>query len=199
MSVRKTKRRLFIAVDLSVTVVERLVRMQEVLDLDVGELDDIEVRWTEAPNIHVTLKFLGETEATLVPLIEERLERLVRPLFPFEVQCQGLGAFPDPDRARILWAGLDPKGAEVMSLLRLTIERELEELGFAPDERDYLPHVTLGRVRSRRKADLSDVVDPYAPLRFGSCYVRDLVLFESHLSQDGPRYEILNRYQLGEP
>lgn len=199
MSVRNTQKRLFIAVDLSVNVVERLARLQEELERQTEEIDDVTVRWTDAPNIHVTLKFLGDTESSLVPMIESRLSKLARPLFPFEVQCQGLGAFPNFERARILWAGLDPKGAEVMGLLRLSIERELGELGFAPDERDYSPHVTLGRVKAKRRTDLSDVVEPYADLDFGGCYVRDLVLFESNLTPDGPRYEVLNRYQLGEP
>ncbi len=198
MSTRDDTRRLFIAVDLSIKVVERLVLAQEELARAVEEIDDVDMRWVDAPNIHVTLKFLGEVDSSITPLVEERLEKLVRPLFPFEVRGVGLGAFPEPSSARVLWAGLDPKGAEVMGLLRLALERELEQIGFAPDEREYRPHVTLGRVRARTPADLSDLLDRFEAMDFGDCYVRDLILFESKLSSDGPKYEVLNRYPLGE-
>lgn len=198
MSVRDDNKRLFVAVDLSIKVVERLVLVQEELADSVSKRDDVDVRWVDAPNIHVTLKFLGETDPALAELVDERLAALVRPLFPFEVRCEGLGAFPGVDSARVLWAGLDPKGAEVMGLLRLAIERELHELGFGPDEREYKPHVTLGRVRARRPADLTDEVAQFETMQIGECWVRDLVLFESILEPDGPRYAVLNRYQLGE-
>jgi 2'-5' RNA ligase len=198
MSTRDQTKRLFVAVDLSIKIVERLTLVQESLAEDIEAKDDLDVRWVDAPNIHVTLKFLGETDPALAQLVDERLEKLVRPLFPFEVRCEGLGAFPSPDAARVLWAGLDPKGAEVMGLLRLAIERELDELGFSPDERDYKPHVTLGRVRARSTADLSDELSQFERMEIGECWVRDLVLFESILRSDGPTYRVINRYQLGE-
>ena len=187
--------RLFIAVDLSVAVVERLALLQAELTKRLG--DDVSVRWVDAPNIHVTLMFLGEVDEALVPLLEDSLAAMARPLFPFEVRCCRLGGFPDLEHPRIVWAGLDDKGAEVMGLLRQTIEHDVGELGLAGDEREYVPHLTLGRVRSAvsiAAEDIADLVD----LDFGSSYVKDLVLFESKLSSHGAEYIVRRRFSLGE-
>jgi len=194
-----TTRRLFLAVDLSIAVVEKLVALQEELDERIrDDFEGVRVRWTDAPNIHVTLKFLGDTEASLVSLLEETLAGLVEPLFPFEVHCRGLGVFPHPTRPRILWAGLEPEGAEVMGLLQQAIDKDLGELGFQPEEREYRPHITLGRVKTRNAPSLGPIVDTYRELTFGSSYIRDIVLYASTLTDEGPRYEVVNRFGLGD-
>ena len=187
--------RLFVAVDLSVAVVERLTVLRRHL---AERAPKGAVRWVKPSNVHVTLKFLGDVDEAMVPLVGQKLGELARPLFPFEVNCCRLGAFPDLERPQILWAGLDIKGAEVMGLLRQTIERDLGELGFAPDDRDYYPHLTLGRVKS---ADLGDLMGEFKALQasdFGSSYIKDLVLFESRLGPDGAQMIVRARYQLGE-
>lgn len=187
--------RLFIATDIAVAVVERLALLQAELTERLGE--DAAVRWVEAPNIHVTLKFLGDVDEALFPMLGEALCELVRPLFPFEVRCCRLGAFPDLEQPRILWAGLDDKGAEVMGLLRQMIERDLSELGFTQDDRDYLPHLTLGRIRSLASTSVSELLS-FTDVDFGSSFIKDIVLFESQLHPDGPRYVVRQRFPLGE-
>lgn len=188
--------RLFLAVDLAISVVERLTILQQEWSVRIDD-DDVRVKWVNPSNIHVTLKFLGETERTLVPMLEETLAELTEPLFPFEVSCQRVGAFPDPHRARILWAGLDEEGAEVISLLPQAIERELEPLGFPPDGREFRPHVTLGRVKSRKKYDMIPIVNEFAGYDFGQSYIKDIILYESELTQSGAEYTVLNRFTLG--
>ena len=171
---------------------------RELADRTGGLLQGGRIRWVDAPNIHVTLKFLGEVDDALVPMIEDRLRALTRPLFPFEVACCEVGAFPSLDRPRVLWAGLDEKGAEVMGLLRQTIERELGELGFAADERAYAPHVTLGRIKTTSAVDLNGVTQDLAKVSFGTSFLKDIVLFESRLSADGASYHVRRRFLLGE-
>src|SRR5690554_2341427 len=126
-------KRLFIAVDLSIGVVEKLVVLQEDLQRQFSARlgDGLNMRWVDAPNIHLTLKFLGETDEALLPMIGQTLAKLGQPLFPFEVECQGMGAFPDASRPRVLWAGMDTRGGEVLGLLQQAIERDLSELGIA--------------------------------------------------------------------
>lgn len=189
--------RLFIAVDLAISVVERLARLQTEWSSRIDS-DDVRTKWVEPPNIHVTLKFLGETDDALVPMLDEVLEQLVKPLFPFEVGCQRVGAFPDARRPRILWAGLDQKGGEVMGLLQQTIERDIETLGFAPEDRDFKAHVTLGRVKSRQAFDMSLIIDEFSTYDFGRSYIKDLILYRSELTPSGARYDVVSRYPLGE-
>ena len=189
--------RLFIAVDLAISVVERFALLQTEWASRITD-DDVRVRWVDPPNIHATLKYLGDTEASVIPLLEEALTALMRPLFPFELSCQRVGAFPDLRRPRILWAGLDPKGAEVMSLLQLSIEQDIVELGFAPEEREFHPHVTLGRVKSQRACDMRDAAREFETFDFGKSFIKDIALYESKLTPSGAEYVVLNRFSLGE-
>lgn len=191
-------KRLFLAVDLNLSVVEKLARLQEELVARLDEVEDIQIRPVEAPNIHVTLKFLGDVEADLIPQLEEKLLELVKPLFPFEVSCRGLGVFPKPSRPRIIWAGLDEKGSEVMGLLQQAIEADFETLGFETDPREYRPHVTIGRLKGRGQVDITDLIDEFGDLDFGSSYIRDIILYESVLRPEGAEYQVLNRFNLGE-
>lgn len=189
--------RLFIAVDLAISVVERLTAVQRVWASRLDS-EDVTVRWASPENLHVTLKFLGDTDEAMLPMLDDALGRLVKPLFPFEVSCQRVGAFPDMTRPRILWAGLDEKGAEVMGLLRQALERDIESLGFAPDARPYHPHVTLGRVKSKGAVDMTDLAGELGAYDFGSSYIKDIILYDSKLGPDGPQYTVRSRYPLGE-
>ncbi len=191
-------KRLFLAVDLNLAVVEKLARLQEEMVERIKSVEDVSLRPTNPANIHVTLKFLGDVETDLIPQLESKLTELVKPLFPFEVTCRGLGVFPKPSRPRILWAGLDEKGSEVMGLLQQAIEADFETLGFEPDERDYRPHVTLARVKGRGRVDLSEMIEEFSDLNFGSSYIRDIILYESSLRTEGAQYQVLNRFNLGE-
>lgn len=188
--------RLFVALDLAIPVVERLVLLQDELDRILP--NDVNARLVAPENIHVTLKFIGEVDASMVSVIETAIGEMTRPLFPFEFRTQGCGAFPDLASARIIWAGLDTQGAEVMSLLHQTLERGLDEIGIVPDPREYRPHITLARLRSEKPVNIGEFLTPLQNLELGTSYVRDLVLMASELTKDGPVYKVVRRFALGE-
>ncbi len=188
--------RLFVALDLAIPVVERLVLLQDELDRVLPK--DVNARLVAPENIHVTLKFIGEVDASMVSVIETAIGEMTRPLFPFEFRTQACGAFPDLASARIIWAGLDAQGAEVMSLLHQTLERGLDDIGIVPDHREYRPHITLARLRSDTPVDIGEFLTPVQSLEFGTSYVRDLVLMASELTKDGPVYKVVKRFALGE-
>lgn len=192
-------RRLFVAVDLSIAVVERLASLQRELELRIDEAFDAEVglRAVEATNMHVTLKFLGDTPPQLVSRVGDVLRELSKPLFPFEVTCCNVGAFPDAEAPRILWAGFDEQGAEVLELLQAHVEKGLSDLGIEEESRPYRPHVTVSRVKSRRAPSFEALLERYRTAEFGESFIKDIVLYESHLDPDGPRYEVVERFALG--
>lgn len=187
--------RVFLAVDLSVAVVEKLVRLQEEIEFQLS--DDIEMRWTDPRNIHATLKFFGEIEDALLPFVKEKAVEMAKPLFAFDLTCQGIGAFPTPEEPRFVWAGFDQAGTEVLSLLQKTVEREMADLGFAKDDRPFQSHVTLGRVKSASTTSFAEVAKAFEGKSFGTCQVRDFALFESRLETNGPVYRVLDRFALG--
>ncbi len=190
-------KRLFLAADLSIPAVERLVRAQEELGKYFRN-QNVKVRWVDPTNIHVTLKFIGEQDEAIIPMVCDQVRQLARPLFPFDVECKGFDAFPNVETARILWAGLDAKGAEVMGLLNQALDNELAELGIEADDREFKAHVTLGRIKSETPVDVSAVQAQLSEESFGSSYIRDIALFESVLTSDGPEYNVIERFALGE-
>lgn len=193
-------KRLFIALNLSVSVVEKLALLQRELESRLTSAfgDRIRLRCPDASHIHLTLKFLGDTPPQMVPLITEAVDEMCQPLFPFEAKCVGIGAFPDPRRPRILWAGLDDESAEVVGLLQKNLEEELAQLGIEKDARPFVPHVTLARIKSRNRPCIDEWIDEYEDVNFGQSYIKDLVLYESHLDRDGARYEVIKRFALGQ-
>ncbi len=190
-------KRLFIALDLAIPVVERLAIFQEQIQEHIEDDQGVRVRWTSPENLHLTMKFLGDTDPALVPMLRTTLDELVTPLFPFEVEARGLGFFPGPKKPRIIWTGFDKQSAEVLSLLQQALERDLEELGFEKEHRAFRPHVTLGRVKSRKRPDFTGMAEELDPESFGKSYIKDVILYESKLRQTGPEYTVLDRFALG--
>ncbi len=190
-------RRLFVALDLAIPVVEQLALFQEEIHELLADQPNVRVRWTSPENIHLTMKFLGDTEDALVPMLRDTLAELVKPLFPFEVEAKGIGFFPDPNHPRIIWSGFDQQSAEVLSLLQQALERDLGELGFEKEQRSFRPHVTLGRVKSRARPDFAKLAEEVDRRSFGKSYIKDVVLYESTLSAQGPTYTVIDRFGLG--
>jgi len=106
-----------------------------------------DVRWVDAPRIHLTVKFLGEhPDGAVAPLVTS-LTRIAAGYEPIPLALRGLNAFPNLRRPRVVWLGVsaDPK----LELLHHDVEAACAELGHPLVGRTYRPHVTLGRVRER--------------------------------------------------
>ena len=153
-------------------------------------------RWPDAcfipaANQHVTLRFLGTTPPGLIAPLGEVLEATAATARPEEISLSGFGAFPKVACARVLWAGIDDP-AGLLSGLARAMGVALEGLGFEPEERDYTPHLTLARFRDPvRLTDLPSNVPAPEPFT-----VTEIILYRSHTSSKGARYEPLAHYPL---
>lgn len=142
-------------------------------------------------NWHVTLRFLGpssgEQADRVAGFLDERLSTA-----PFTVSFAGLGAFPDPSRAAVLWLGIDRGSAELAEIARLC-EEAATAAGFTSNDRPFHAHLTLARLRP--KQDVAPLVErfPAFPL---TPMVREVVMFRSHLGRGGARYERLDAFRL---
>ena len=141
-------------------------------------------RWTDAEAWHVTLAFLGATDPASVPGLASDLAAVAGAQGAFTLAAGGLGAFPGPRRARVLWCGV----ADPRSELRRLAGAAARAVGL-PDEGRFRGHLTLARARDRDGADASSLVDVTA--RPGALRVERLVLFRSHLGRGPARYEAL--------
>jgi 2'-5' RNA ligase len=134
--------RSFIAIELPEEAREGLARLRK--ELERGEHKF--VKWVAPGGIHLTLKFLGNIPFKRVTEITEAMEGAAQGISPFHLEISGLGAFPSLRQARVFWVGI---GGEMDKLSRLqqNIDSSLAALGFAKEERSFVPHLTLARIR----------------------------------------------------
>lgn len=135
--------RLFIAIELPAEVRDALTALQK--RFQTGDEDSV-VRWTALDSIHLTLKFIGETPAENRAPIESALQDAVANHAPFNLTLQGAGCFPDLQRPRIVWAGVSGD-IEHLHAVRNAIERTVAPLGYPTEDREFSPHLTIGRTR----------------------------------------------------
>jgi 2'-5' RNA ligase len=183
--------RAFIAVTLATPVVEEIAKVRTELLAAKGD-----VRWTRIEGLHVTLKFLGDIARNQVEPILAALRAALREQPSLRVSTQGLGAFPHLRRPRVIWAGLSGEGLKELSD---TVEAALMPLDFPPEEREFAPHLTLGRVRSLRGWErVLVVVKEHEQTSFGESVIAQVTLYQSELRPDGAVYRALGSIPLKE-
>lgn len=192
--------RTFIALDLPSDVLAALAATQtQVRDHLAAQQLERALRWSLTKNLHLTLRFLGDTSAAQAAEMTTRLLEVAGKSAPFvlEVDNSGraLGGFPDLRQPRVLWMGV---GGDLVALRHLQSEIEMvaQAVGFAAELQHYSPHLTLaraGREVERRTltqvgraiASLMHTAPPASPLRFT---VDHVTFYQSELQPGGPRY-----------
>lgn len=175
--------RSFVAIPLEGDTIRRLKELQE----GPGG-----IRWQDPANMHLTLTFLGD-------LPGERLDRLAAILSglrcpSFDMTLEGVGVFPDPSRPKVIWAGVNPHPA-LMELQR-EVESAAEEVGVAREEREYRPHVTLGRVEDAPAGAVGRYLERHGGWRVKKIPVRSFLLYTSRLESDGAIHSVRDRFRL---
>ncbi len=183
--------RSFIAIELDEKVRERLKELQD--QLRQLELD---VKWVEPENIHMTLRFLGNLSPKKLKDVTEKLPEFIKDIPPFLVAVTCLGAFPSPQKAKVIWAGVQENNGE-LSRLAEQIETGLNACGIGKEDREFSPHITIGRTRSLKNISrLAETIPPYAISPALEQGVTKVTLFQSTLTPQGPIYTALARIDL---
>jgi 2'-5' RNA ligase len=145
-----------------------------------------DLRWTDPAGWHITLRFLGPTDPALVPGLEGELRTAAAGSERFALEGGGLGTFPSAAHARSVWYGVtDPDGR--LTALATAVGSE---------EGPFRPHVTLGRVRNRRGARLTEWLTART-VPASAITVNRIELMRSHLGHGPARYEVLASLPLG--
>jgi len=173
--------RLFIAVPLPPEIRAGLASLQ-------GGLPN--VRWTEPENMHITLRFIGETNGSGGRDLDAELAS-VR-FSPFELSMTGIGCFQKRGKVHTLWAGVETSAE--LTTLQERVERATIRAGFEPEGRKFKPHVTLARFRYGAGAQVGNFMEAHNAYRSPPFSVDHITLFESHLSHDGAQYVPLTEY-----
>ena len=181
---------------ISVTLPKKIVSLSEMLQTTVISKKD-NLKWVNPGNIHLTLKFLGNTPFEAANEINEVLKEMVVSYSGMELNINGTGCFPKIERPRVLWLGV---GGEVSQLQEFVsdLNKKMEKLGFPLDENEFIPHITLARIKYPPKdtPDVSNYINTsYDPIKFNINRIR---FMSSELFPNGPIYSILGTHFLGE-
>jgi 2'-5' RNA ligase len=191
--------RLFVAIDIDEAIRARISRFLE----GVREFAP-EVRWVRPESMHLTLKFLGETDEATAEGVHRALAGL-RNASP-QVAFRGTGFFPTPRSARVFWIGVEAD--EPLAELAGKVEQAMEALGYEREKRAFSPHLTLARLGSGRPGRgpedkpnprfrrLQEKLAAMAPPDFGTMTPREFHLYQSKLSPKGSEYTKLASFKL---
>ena len=180
--------RVFLAVELSSDVREKLFSLQQELKKTLPPIN-----WVRPESIHLTLRFLGYVDSSLVSQLLSVLEPIGEKHAPFSVDVQGLGVFPHVKHPRIFWVGLTGNMQALQDLV-FEIDVVLETMGFPPEEKTYHPHLTLARIKRENAKVGSALIQTRAlesDQHLGTLIVDGFTLFQSDLDSSGARYTSL--------
>jgi 2'-5' RNA ligase len=153
------------------------------------------VKWVAPSGTHLTIKFLGNTSTEQLPQITDILKTAAKKVPPIELRLGGLGMFPNEQRPRVIWVALDGD-TEPLAIMQREIEEALEPLGFAPENRAFTPHLTLGRLRDNASYDdrkeIGGVVKAKKIDYDARFTLRELSLMKSTLTPTGAIYNRLD-------
>lgn len=145
-------------------------------------------RWVSEAQFHITLKFLGEIAAAQVEAVKDAVRTVAAAWQePITLTVQGVGAFPHPRQARVIWAGVSGD-VDRLHRLQVSVEDALSGLGFPREARDFRPHITLARLRVPAPLP-ADWAGRHA-VPFGTWTVPCVHVMESELRPDGARYTV---------
>lgn len=185
--------RLFVGVPVAVPVAQALAAACESLARRARS-QDVRIAWIAPASYHVTLAFLGHARPDVVPAVADAVRAVAATARPFRFRTARLGAFAKPERATVVWAGVEESTGELARLAGAVADA-CAELGFPREKRAFHPHVTIGRLRE--PAAVGDVLLPLSEQAFSETRCDSIVLYESIMKPGGSEYRAVATAPLG--
>ncbi len=157
------------------------------------------VKWVDPNSIHLTLKFLGDVDASRLDDIPKAMTEAVRGISPFHLEVKEMGVFPNPRRAQVAWIGLGGDLAQLTELQQC-LEISLESLGYPAEARGFTPHLTLARLRNNaypeERLEFGQLITGTKPELDYSFKVDSISLMKSQLTPQGAIYSRIGAVEL---
>jgi 2'-5' RNA ligase len=183
--------RCFIAIETPESVKEIIGNIMDILTKT-----DADVKWVPYENIHITLKFLGNTDEALITPIKNALCKKLLPYKPFYIKITDIGYFPGSRRPRVIWLGIEE--SEVLGKLHSDINNEMVFFGYEEEKRKFSPHFTIGRVRSQKRIqEMIKTMNEFSTPSFEDIEIRNITLMKSELNPAGAKYHRLAEIPFG--
>ena len=185
-----SEKRVFVGIDLSCQFTKLIPMLKTTIEDKHGD-----IRWVSGRNLHLTLSFLGNiADNKIQPLIKALKE--IENLKKIDISVNSTGVFPNVENPRVFWLGVDEGYDAIADIQSITDEISTE---FKENQREekFIPHVTIARITNKKKTiklDVSTFLNTvYSPIEF---VINKVYLYESKLTQDGPRYLVLSEFHL---
>ena len=181
--------RAFLAIDLDDDLKPKINRIiKEFKGIDAN------IKYVDLQNLHFTLKFFGDIDTDGLDVLAEKIENVVGDFEPFSINVKGCGAFPNKNRIKVIWIGIDED--KLLKDLHDKLDKEFNSIGFELD-RKFSSHLTIGRMKSAKGKDkVKKTIEEYENVDVGSMEVSKIVLKKSTLTPSGPIYEDLIEFGL---
>jgi 2'-5' RNA ligase len=180
----------FIAVEVPIT--DLIIRLKK----DI-EKTSAQVKLVEPENIHITLKFLGDTLINQIEEIESIIQNAIASTKKHVIKLEGTGVFPNEHYIKVIWIGI--KDADLITQIAENINSQCSTIGFKKDKRGFSAHLTIGRMKSSKgKEQIIDILKSYKDTLFAELIVNEILLKKSTLTPKGPIYETLSTIPLND-
>lgn len=151
------------------------------------------IKWVEERNIHITLKFIGETGEERIPAIGKALDGVAQSVNAFRFSLKGVGIFGSRYDPRVIRTGIEPY--EPLASLMQRVHDALEQAGFERDRQNLVPHLTLGRIRILKDKKLfHEILQEFSDLESLPLTAAGMILYESILKKEGPEYHMIQAH-----
>ena len=179
-------KRLFIGIPI---LSARVVQATETWRTDKN-LNQNVVKWVNPENWHITLVFLGNTEESEIPGLQQFIEETFAGIEAFVTRMKGPGVFPNFNNPKVLWLGIDT--VEALMPAQILLVQKLRQKGFILENKPLKPHLTLARIKNAAHCNsLNLLIEEHQNLDFGSVFIDRVILYESRSTLDGPVYQPL--------
>ncbi|MEK7248980.1 MAG: RNA 2',3'-cyclic phosphodiesterase [Bacteroidota bacterium] len=182
--------RLFIAIEIPADIRSQIADVEKEL-----KSANADVRWEQSDKLHITLKFLGDTEEAKLLQVVSSLEEIALMTQRFTIKYSTLGCFPHKREPRIIWIGVEDLDSTLQPLAE-SVESSMASLGFEKEQKKFHAHATIGRVKSQR--NVRDLLRRMESLTFESqpTTISEIVLLKSELKQRGSVYTRIKSFTL---
>lgn len=153
------------------------------------------ITWVDLNNTHLTLKFLGETDENKIKEVDAILANSIKNTCKFEININNIGIFGSKYEPRVLWLGIEKN--LLLENLTTNIFNGLETIGFIKDRQNFVPHLTLGRIKNIIDKKAFQIhIDSFKNIEIQKIMISEFHLYESVLHKTGPEYTQLKSYTL---
>lgn len=182
--------RTFIATDTPADIKQEIETIQQKL-----KSAGADVRWESQNKFHITIKFLGDIKEELLPKIFGIIENISTHIYTFPLIYRNFGCFPNKRQPRVIWIGCDDV-SNSLTKLKMELDADLKSLGFEIEDREFHPHITLGRVKSQ--TGIKNLIPILENLNFESRITecREILIMRSVLKSFGSEYTVLKSINL---